>query len=170
MVVEGGGNVIGGTSRAARNLISDNVNGGVVLDSASNSVLGNLIGTDRTGTKELGNSGSGIKVFSSDNAILGNTVAFRRLDGVSIPLLGATGNEVSANSIFANEDLGIDLGDDGPTTNDPDEGANRLQNYSVIGSAITSASGATTVQWSLDSAGSPAELHRPVLLQPCRHR
>jgi CSLREA domain-containing protein len=159
VVVEGDGNVIGGTSRAARNLISDNGNGGVFLDSASNDVLGNLIGTDRTGIKELGNSGSGIKVFSSDNAISGNTIAFSRLDGVSILLLGATGNEVGDNSIFANEDLGIDLGDDGQTTNDPsdtDAGANGLQNHPEISSATTPASGATTVQWSFDSAGSPA--------------
>jgi hypothetical protein len=173
VVVEGGGNVIGGTSRAARNLISDNGNGGVLLDSDSNGVLGNLIGTDRTGTKELGNSGSGIKVFSSDNAISGNTGAFSRQDGVSIPLIGATGNEVGANSIFANEDLGIDFGDDGQTTNDPsdpDAGANGLQNHPVLSSATTPASGVTTVQWSFDSAGNPAELHRPDLLQPRRHR
>lgn len=173
VVVEGGGNVIGGTSRAARNLISDNASGGVFLDSDSNGVLGNLIGTDRTGTKELGNFGSGIKVFSSDNAISGNTIAFSHQDGVSIPLIGAAGNEVGANSIFANEDLGIDLGDDGQTTNDPgdpDAGANGLQNHPVLSSATTPASGATTVQWSFDSAGSPADLHSPVLLQPRRHR
>ena len=154
-----GGNTIGGTSRAARNLISGNGSGGVFLDSGSNDVLGNLIGTARTGKGELGNDGSGIQVFGSDNTISGNTVAFNRLDGVSIPLFGSTGNEAGANSIFANEDLGIDLGDDGPATNDandPDEGANRLQNYPVIGSATTSASGVTTVDWSLDSAGSPA--------------
>ena len=159
VVVEGGGNTVGGTSRAARNLISANGSGGVFLDSDSNSVPGNLIGTDRTGTRDLGNFGDGINVFGSDNSISGNTLAFNFQDGVSIPLLGSAGNEVGANSIFANEDLGIDLADDGPTTNDPgdpDAGANGQQNHPVIGSATTSASGVTTVQWSFDSSGSPA--------------
>ena len=81
MVVEASGNVIGGTSRTARNLISANGDGGVLLDSDSNSVLGNLIGTDRAGTKELGNFGEGIKVFGSDKAISSNTVAFNLQDG-----------------------------------------------------------------------------------------
>jgi hypothetical protein len=160
VVVGGAGeNVVGGTSRAARNLISDNGTSGVFLDSAANDVVGNLIGTEKTGKGELGNFGSGIRVFNSDNTVSGNTVAFNLQDGVSIPLIGSTGNDVVANSIFANEDLGIDLGDDGPATNDasdPDEGANRLQNYPEITSATTSTSGVTTVDWFLDSAGSSA--------------
>jgi hypothetical protein len=56
-------------------------------------------------------------------------------------------------------DLGIDFADDGPSTNDsgdPDAGANGQQNHPVIGSATTSASGVTAVQWSFDSAGIPA--------------
>src|SRR5262249_51385589 len=50
------------------------------------------------------------------------------------------------NSIHDNGGLGIDLGNDGVTPNDdrdPDEGANHLQNFPVITSAVTS--GSTTV-------------------------
>ena len=70
------------------------------------------------------------------------------------------GNDIGANSIFANEDLGIHLGDDGPDANDAndsDSGANGLQNHPEITSATTSVSGGTTVQWSLDSAGGPGD-------------
>jgi hypothetical protein len=59
-----------------------------------------------------------------------------------------TGNRVLRNSTFSNGDLGIDLGDLGPTPNDPgdaDAGSNNLQNKPAIRSA-SNADGKTTVK------------------------
>ncbi len=58
-------NTIGGTTPAARNLISANFGYGIVYSATSqsgtsNQVQGNLIGTDRTGTRALGNQSGGI--------------------------------------------------------------------------------------------------------------
>jgi hypothetical protein len=130
----------------------------------TNTVQGNLIGTQANGTAALGNGVAGVYVKDALHNIIGsdapgaaNVIAFNGGDGVTIyyhsprPELDAvyspamttttTGNQVQGNSIFANGDLGIDLGaDDGVTANDPqdpDIGANLLQNYPVLGSATT---------------------------------
>src|SRR5207245_5558156 len=60
IVVKGGasGNVIGGANAAVRNLISGNGQYGICLKdpgTSSNSILGNVIGADFTGTNALGN-------------------------------------------------------------------------------------------------------------------
>ena len=72
----GGGNVIGGTTPQARNLISGNSFGnfGSAVDSAPNTyfVQGNYVGTDRTGTLALGGAG-----FSNNGVamVVGGTAA-----------------------------------------------------------------------------------------------
>ena len=51
------GNTIGGTTAAARNIISGNDGSGVEIDDANdNLVEGNFVGTDKTGTVALGNN------------------------------------------------------------------------------------------------------------------
>ena len=106
-----------------------------------------------------GNSQNGVIVFaSSDNTVIKNTISRNRYNGVAIiagtpAATDATGNRISGNSIFLNNRLGIDLGDDGVTPNHPGgaaSGPNKFQNYPVILSASTSA-GATTVRFMLDS-------------------
>jgi len=73
-------NTIGGTTPAARNLISGNGNIGVAIQGNTNIVQGNLIGTDITGTKALGNSGRGVNVQSgAGNLVGGTTVAARNI-------------------------------------------------------------------------------------------
>src|SRR5262249_6326830 len=62
------GNLVGGTTPAARNLISGNAGNGVeVRFGASNIIQGNYIGTDSTGTAARGNGpvsfGSGISIL-----------------------------------------------------------------------------------------------------------
>jgi hypothetical protein len=66
-------NVIGGTSAADRNIISGNLDGGVLINgvehqSMSNVIEGNYIGTDITGTKPLGNASVGVSLFQSSPA------------------------------------------------------------------------------------------------------
>ena len=156
------GNIIGGSQPAARNVISGNDAAGITLDSAGcdhYQIQGNYIGTDVTGGEPLGNSGDGVLTLLSDTLIGGtgsgeaNVIAYNGRHGVAIGG-SAVRNTVRSNSIFANAGLGIDLGLDGVTPNDPgdpDSGANNLQNYPVIGAAGTSG-GSTTISGSLNSS------------------
>jgi len=68
-------------------------------------------------------------------------------------VVSGTNNLLAKNSIYSNGDLGIDLGADGVTPNDnqdPDTGANNLQNRPILSSAVSSG-GSTTIQGSLNS-------------------
>ncbi len=57
------GSIIGGTTPAARNLLSGNAAEGLRLDNATNTVIyGNIIGADATGAAPLGNGLDGISV------------------------------------------------------------------------------------------------------------
>jgi parallel beta-helix repeat protein len=165
---------IGGTAQGAGNVISANDGAGVRVatlnrdEADGNSILANLIGTDEAGGLDLGNGDSGVYVDdASDNQIgasddpawlqsgFGNTIMFNGDDGVTIS--GGDGNTIEHNSIFDNDDLGIDLvGPSGPNDNDDaedldaDSGSNRLQNFPVIQSASRSG-GVTRIDWTLDS-------------------
>ena len=76
-------NTIGGATAGAGNVISGNVGPGVLilnLGSRGNSLEGNYIGTDATGTKALPNSGSGVVITRApDNTIGGTTVEARNI-------------------------------------------------------------------------------------------
>jgi hypothetical protein len=155
-------NVVGGSTPAARNVISGNFFEAIFVNEANgNRIEGNFIGTDKTGTKSLGNSDAAVVITgsSSGNTVGGTTAGARNvisgnLTGVSIYGPAATGNRVLSNSIFSNAGLGIDLGADGTTANDPgdpDTGPNNLQNKPVISSAKKGATGTTTVRGKLNS-------------------
>ncbi len=148
VLVIGTGNTVGGPTEAAGNVIAGNING-IEIVRSNNLVQHNWIGTDVSGTIDLGNVGPGIFLNDgSGNLVLENVIAFNGIfgGGTGIAALSrAAGNPILSNSIYANEGLGIDLGDDGVTPNDegdPDTGSNNLQNYPVLASAISS--GATT--------------------------
>ena len=69
------GNTVGGSTAAARNVISGNINGVLIEEGGSaNLVLGNYIGTDPTGTIAIGNG----PVFTADvscyNGTSNNTI------------------------------------------------------------------------------------------------
>ena len=92
--IQGGvNNFIGGTITATRNLISGNGASGLALEDASalgNQVQGNYIGTDVTGTQNLGNSASGIlqQNGATNNTIggstpeAGNLIIYNRASGI----------------------------------------------------------------------------------------
>jgi CSLREA domain-containing protein len=164
------GNTVGGTTPDKRNIISGNgpsANFGGTGVSISletgNEVMGNYIGTTKSGTGNLGNSGSGIFVSGSGNIIgdndssdgftnAANTIAFNGGDGVSVSGTASTGNSILSSSIFSNAASGIYLGtnsdNDGP--GDADTGPNNLQNHPVISSAKTGRQ-ATTIKGALES-------------------
>jgi len=116
---------------------------GVNVNPNANVVLGNLIGTKADAVGALGNTGHGVSVdssaaqrvggaFDSPN-LSGNVIANNTLDGVSVQ--SGVGHLVLGNSIFANGGTPIDLGNDGPTSNDvcdADVGPNDLQNSPEI--------------------------------------
>jgi hypothetical protein len=150
---------VGGTEPGARNVISGNNLQGVLIQAlfsnpTGNKVEGNFIGTNAAGTGALGNGLEGVEIAGADDNTVGGTVAGagnrianNGAAGVSVIVNGAfgdegaAGNRVLSNSIFANTGLGIDLGATGTTANDdddPDTGANNLQNFPVITSAIRS--------------------------------
>ena len=163
VLVETSGNLIGGTGITQRNVISGNVGFGINLTTllaTNNSIQGNFIGTDATGTAPLGNGGSGVRTIgsASNNTIGGavaaaaNIIAFNGASGVNI--FGGSNNVISRNSIFQNGGPGIDLSDDsGITPNDgcdADAGANDLQNFPVLTSA-SSGAGNTSIMGILNS-------------------
>lgn len=69
---------------------------------------------------------------------------------------GSIDNTIRRNAIFSNGGLGIDLGADGVTPNDPgdpDPGPNTLQNFPVVTSARNVTSG-TPIRGTLNSTAS----------------
>ncbi len=175
-VSAGSRNTIGGPASAAGNVISGNVVG--VLAGNTNLIQNNLVGTDPSGTLNVGNTAVGIlSGFNArDNQILGNTVAFNGAAPPSGGISGSTsaagirvvfgtvgsGNLISQNSIFSNFGPGIDLGTDGFTANDvppasdpPDQdtGANGLQNTPIL-TSVTDTGGGTDIVGTLQSTPS----------------
>lgn len=152
---------VGGVLPAARNRIAANGSGGVDLEGSlgrDNAVLGNLIGTDESGTAAGGGQNLGVSVYDASNNRIGgtntgeaNVIAFSGSAGVFIH--PGTNNVVRGNRIFGNGGLGIDLFLSGVTANDSDDsddGGNQRQNFPVLASASATVGG-TTIQGSLQS-------------------
>ncbi len=159
---EAPGMTIGGSAPGAGNVVSANGADGIVAYANGAVIEGNFVGTDASGTLPLGNAAHGITVFGVNDAHIGdvsagagNTVAFNTGTGISIYSFGAdiSGNTVRGNSIHDNGGIGIDLGNDGVTPNDPgdpDTGANGLQNFPIVSSVVYGGSN-TTVDGLLNS-------------------
>ncbi len=102
--IESPGNVVGGRSVAARNVISGNQSGVQIVGSTAtqNVVTGNFIGTSLDGATAIPNQ-NGISIFSDNNIVGGaaegdrNVISGNRAIGVSISQ--ANGNQVIGNYI-----------------------------------------------------------------------
>ncbi len=150
------GALIGGTEAGEGNVIAE----GILIRATGAVVQGNLIGTDSTGTKPLG-GGYGVGIAAGTGNLIGgsvpgagNLISASSTNGVFVAKQ-STGNRILGNSIHSNQGIGIDLGGDGPTPNDPgdaDPGANKLQNYPVVLSARLNAAGVLEVTYRVDSA------------------
>ena len=108
-------NVIGGITLAERNVISGNGGNGITLtgvNATDNWILNNHIGTDVTGTVDLGNSLSGVYVQGgpsgniigtdgdgSNDASEGNLISGNTLHGVQIYQAGSDSNIIAGNRI-----------------------------------------------------------------------
>jgi uncharacterized repeat protein (TIGR01451 family)/CSLREA domain-containing protein len=121
-----------------------------------NVIQHNIIGLASNGSA-LGNGNSGVEIKNAEqNRVYSNTIAYNSYQGVEVNELTAAddictkggsssgcivSNTISANSIYSNTGLGIDLtansgGGVTPNGSGPN-GANRLQNYPVISTVLT---------------------------------
>lgn len=149
-------NTVGGNSATTFNSIWSNGGSGVDINgggATANLVQGNSIGvgSNNGNLVNLANTQHGVVVSGSGNTVggtaqgAGNFIAFNGADGVSV--VSGNQNLIRANSIFLSADLGIDLGNDGPTANDnldPDGGPNDRQNFPDLVSAFLISESITT--------------------------
>ncbi len=161
-----GSNADGVNDAAERNIISANSDAGVLVANASaqfNTISGNYIGTDISGTLDRGNRGNGVWVGdgASNNLVggtaagSGNLIAFSGISGISTSDAGTGGNAFLGNSVFGNVSLGIDLGWNGLTLNDlgdVDTGPNQYQNFPVLASARSDGLGQLIVSGTLNGS------------------
>jgi Calx-beta domain len=153
--IEGSNNLIGGSTDAARNVISGNgcfgsscgvSPNGVNLASGSGNILRrNIIGANAALTGPLPNTAHGVAIPLNNNTINNNVVesnviAFNGSDGIASA--AGLGNSFRSNSIFSNgstggnASIGIDLDILGVTPNGTGNGS---RNFPVITSATVSA-------------------------------
>ena len=86
------GNTIGGASPELRNVVSANGSAGISLSGSGNTVMGNYVGTDATGSAALGNDRYGVFLgtFNENNTVggvnpgEGNLISGNGLDGVHV--------------------------------------------------------------------------------------
>ncbi|MHB1559743.1 MAG: beta strand repeat-containing protein, partial [Isosphaeraceae bacterium] len=108
-------NTVGGTTAAARNVISGNANEGVLigLSATGNLVEGNDIGTDATGTKAVGNKLDGVYVgLGAVNNTIGtasatsysqyNVISGNGTNGILVANSGTSGTSIDGNLIGTN--------------------------------------------------------------------
>ena len=155
-------NTIGGTAAGAGNLISGNNGTGVAIgDGVRNLILGNLIGTDASGSSAI--SGFSFQQYgiylldgATNNTIggtatgQGNIIAHNN-EGVWLDRT-AVDNPIRGNAIYNNTGPGIGLY--GRTTandlGDGDDGGNHIQNFPVL-TAVTPLPGILWIGGNLNS-------------------
>ena len=107
-----GGNTIGGTNAADRNVISGGNETGIYLlnpTAAGNVILGNYIGLNAAGTAALGNINNGITLFNAPTNTVGgagpgarNVIAANGGSGINFNGGTARGNVIQGNYIGVN--------------------------------------------------------------------
>jgi parallel beta-helix repeat protein len=108
-------NLVGGTTAAARNVISGGFYQGLVIRDPGtrfNAVQGNYIGLNAAGTAALANTWEGIEIFSGAQSNLiggctaaaGNVISGNSLQGVLMSDPGTSGNTVAGNFIGLSPD------------------------------------------------------------------
>ena len=137
-ILSGGtNNAIGGTATGLGNVIANNTLNGVNIDPGTG-------------------NGPGVANVTIANTIFSN-------GGAGVRVKTGTGNRISANSIYSNAALGIDIDVAGPGTdshcNSVNNGANMLQNYPVL----TPGSGTTYITaTATDPNGNTSEFSKAV--------
>ena len=112
MLQGAGGNEIGGSRDLGRaNVIAGNGFAGVYIETVSNTVTGNLIGTNRFYDTMMGNGGAGVFL----NVAAGNTIGYTAsqnlgniIGGNGGPGIDISGDAAKGNRIFGNQ-IGVNL-------------------------------------------------------------
>lgn len=116
-----------------------------IYDGESHVIMGNKIGTDSSGSKPLGNSGSGITIFGSDNNTIGgkseaerNIISGNGGNGIVITsaYVGDTYYESSGNRVIGNY-IGTDMTGNTAIPNDGDGITLSKDLYTIIGGSAT---------------------------------
>ena len=135
-------NVLGGTTAAARNVISgngsntgtpNNVGDGILVSGTSSGtqILGNFIGTDITGTQIVANNASGVAIFSNaTGTVIGGTDP-------------AAGNVISGNGAMGLHGVGIEISSTG--TGFVVAQRNRIGTNAAGTAALPNANGGVTI-------------------------
>ncbi len=113
-------NLIGGITNtpgvAPGNVISGNRYAGIIVDGKNtkeNKILGNLIGTNKSGGIEVGNGGAGVFLKSDQNIVggaeegAGNVISANKKDGINI---AGNDNIIKGNMVGTSKDGNIILG------------------------------------------------------------
>lgn len=156
--------LIGGSTQYERNIIADNDSNGIFIDNLSvGNIHNNYIGVALDGSTPLANELAGIYVTESTEVSVGSTsaddsniIANNGTDGVGV---AGSSSQVSIlrNSLYDNDNLGIDLQDDGVTVNDQldaDAGPNNLLNAPKLLPPVVSGAD-TDVSYRLDVPSGP---------------
>lgn len=152
-------NLIGGDTPGERNVIGGNGGPGVSIEGSgtdANTVIGNYIGTDASGTADLGNSYDGVLIDNDaqNNTIggsapgEGNVSAHNGGVGVLVDGSATTGNTISRNSITANGGLGI---------NNLNGGNTELTSPAIASASCKSVSGTAPPNSTVEIFSDPAD-------------
>lgn len=120
------------------NLVSGHADFGILvfLNAGRTTIRNNRVGISASGDENFGNRQKGIELQGNGNTVINNRVGYSGNAGILVKK--GSGNLLSRNTVFSNGRLGIDLGLDAVTLNDPgdnDGGANGLQNFPDLKSA-----------------------------------
>lgn len=116
--------------------ISGNLREGIYLHNSTDILIDtNTIGLAKDDQLPIGNGREGIlAVGGSTGIIRGNTISYNGRSGIALRD-SSTRLRITPWKMYNNRGLPIDLGDDGPTLNDPadgDSGPNSLLNYPTL--------------------------------------
>ena len=173
-------NSIGGTYKQ-RNIISGNLGWGISIqaDTGLSVIAGNWIGLAGNGVSPMGNQNGGILITDSSYNRIGpaensppNVIAHNGSTGIAVQG-DSRHNQIVENLIIGHSEMGIDLGNDGPTPNDlgdNDTGPNSLLNHPEIlaygrransGIVVGSISGSPNTTYSVQTFTSDATSNAP---------
>ena len=117
LIIDAPDNTIGGSQAGKGNIISGNDWDGIFISRASGNVVqGNYIGTDVTGSADLGNGSAGVSIDDAPENTVGgaqagegNVISGNHV-GIFIGSVGASGNVVQGNFIGTDATGSADLG------------------------------------------------------------